>query len=750
MSITPFIRPIKVQGGTFYTCTSAQADLNFSLDQTKKKFRFSNFALLKIPELKQLTTDNNEDLINSNVSIPNKIQIDSTIGASRWYREDAGVTTPKIRNNVAFAESFQNYYYNLETILLKRNNFDVEQDRTVSERVFFKWLKEIGAMRFRQANDSEVVSPSENLGTRFVEENNTFDATGSPIYERVVKYIGNINVVNSIRNPQNSYTEVYIHLPTTHGHTRDVLFDSIVDSNYSPGMILPTKNTGGNVRALEGREIVDKNPSSLTNRGFFDSLRGFDRCWYFNEDTNQFEPYKKDEEINSDFKWWFDHFGSSNNSYYIEPSGFSNVINEVYAIGHTDEANPNDLGSVNSTKFIRNALDGISIEFNPDTYKKIKATPDIKSFGEYNESSYANNFSFNTVLVYYDIYDVDDPESVTTNLFGILFLDNVDEIAGTGLIPSIHKYKPNSVLQQNGNSYAFRLNVKFDVHAQEPAVEININDYNTFSLQLYLDALSGMKTMAEKTDAHIEIFKKLKEKVNYLKSMVFTQENYNELERRVEDVEKRIRDSEKVFLNNQNIINLINNNYKEITNIYKNESSVEMSYNIDVIKNGMGIDIDRSKKNAITINNSRQAFNISDKPIIRIDEDFSAQPEYYQYFHILKEFDNYIRIGDNIHQSPYIVDRDVNIYIDDSDISWKKGQKIRISFSYGLNMNNVNGSSNILIYTDAQDTLFTGFEYNLQASIITFDNFNEKNRFKPIIEIICIDPEKYHFITDIF
>ena len=138
------------------------------------------------------------------------MQLDSILGASRVYDS---LNLPNIQNNNVFAESFQNYYYNLETLLTSNDNYSIDEQRTVSERVFFKWLKEIGAIRFRVANDSEVVN---NIGVRYIEEDNSYDTSGNPIYDRVIKYIGDINIINSIKNPLNSFTEIYIY-PHSHG-----------------------------------------------------------------------------------------------------------------------------------------------------------------------------------------------------------------------------------------------------------------------------------------------------------------------------------------------------------------------------------------------------------------------------------------------------------------------------------------------------------------------------------------------------
>ena len=57
MSATPFIRPIQNQGGTFYTFSSAAEDLEFTFNTINKKFYFSKFACLNLPDIKRPESD---------------------------------------------------------------------------------------------------------------------------------------------------------------------------------------------------------------------------------------------------------------------------------------------------------------------------------------------------------------------------------------------------------------------------------------------------------------------------------------------------------------------------------------------------------------------------------------------------------------------------------------------------------------------------------------------------------------------
>jgi hypothetical protein len=259
-----------------------------------------------------------------------------------------------------------------------------------------------------------------------------------------------------------------------------------------------------------------------------------------------------------------------------------------------------------------------------------------------------------------------------------------------------------------------------------------------------------MKLMSSKMDEFVQSYKLLTTEVEDLKGLVYTDQSIDDLNTRLTALETKFTEAEAVFLNNENLVALINKNYDEISNIYKNYTSIIMSYNIDVIKQGSGIEVDRSNGAYLTLNNTKQSFSLSTKPIVKITDDFTLKPTLYSYNHVLAEFDNYLRINDGSYGTPYNADRDIVIYVDDSSVAWKKGQRMRISFSYGLNMNNTNGTFNFIIYSDTKDKLNTGYTYSAQVALATYDNFNAENKYKPIIEIICIDPATYQFVADIF
>jgi len=191
MAVTPLIKPVYDKKGIFYNFQSALEDINITLANSENAVRFSKFALLRIPE----------------IGTPNSLITDNKI---QFY---AAGESPLIEglnpnNNVNLAESFQNYALNLESLLLSKPTYKKNEKLTVSERVFWKWLKELGAIRFQDANALEKNSANlpidliNHTEYRFVEKPET-----NSTYNRVVKYIGDIDVVNTLSSIQNSYTD---------------------------------------------------------------------------------------------------------------------------------------------------------------------------------------------------------------------------------------------------------------------------------------------------------------------------------------------------------------------------------------------------------------------------------------------------------------------------------------------------------------------------------------------------------------
>lgn len=716
--VAPLIKPIRVQGGTFYTFSSASEDLGLSFNDSQKKFRFSKFALLNIPDIGNGTLG--ENLMNFSNS------------PGGYSSIDGGKTL-----NDYLAESFQNYCLNLETMISSSTGYNTNLDQTVSERVFFKWLKETGAIRFREAGVGSEQSSS-IYGTHFVEEDE------STTYSRVVKYIGDINILNTVKTNANAFSEVYIYIPTSQGNTPVVMFKTVDDANYGISQVFTnTPADPLNNEYIFGRTGSTVQPAGLSIQAFFDSdtnsysvLDPFGASadfYYFNPTSNSWEI-----QGNPGFSWWYAN--PIANSYFTEPGSFLDATNDKFKIESVNK----------TTEFLRSRLDGITMEFNTNVYAGISVGGEVTDFGTFNETAAAQSFDFNAVLVYYDLYDPSTGTVGATNLFGILFLDNVDLLStGGGYIPRLTKYKPNTFTGDNGNSYAFRINLKFDVNTQDTSIETSINDYNPYSLELYMDALNKMVESYDVMLQNNAAVTSLQSQVAQLETLVLTQTGITELQAQIDAINTTLENNNAIFSNNANLLSLIQQNYQEITNIYQNYTSVQMSYNIDLLNGGRGIFVDKSAPGLVSFVNTNQMFAIGTKPLVSITSDFTTNATSYSYIHKLINFTNYLKITDGSSNTPYVVDRDVIVYINDSNYAWEAGQTMRFSFKNGLDLSNTNGNFNFIVYTDSTDKLNTGFPYSAEAAYVTYLDFENKGN-SPIIEVVCIDPATFQFAVDIF
>jgi len=605
MAKTPYIRPIAVQGGTFYTFSSAAEDLSLTFNNSLKKFTFSKYALLKLPEFGTPVYGENTLQFNA---------IDTTfLDAAAG---DFILTNP---NNLSPSPeiSFQNYCLNLESTVISDTNYNQDLKRNVSERVFWKWVKELGGVRYRSANTNEVVaSLNQTLTTtkegypysdkRWVEEDTllTGNGTPNPRYERIVQYIGDIDVVNSVQNSENAYSEVYIHVPTGDGGTPYVLFKTVADENYYPDRTwthLPPDPT--DTEYLQGRDSASGlyGPNGLPKLAIFDQdVLGEPGV----SGTSATGPFTNN---------WYSPRDEAN-SYFTDPTFFdpSNYEIDKYVAA----SGPGGY----SVTYKRSNLDGVQIDFDPASYKAIQNYVGISTIEEWNGTPITTSFEFNAVLVYYDVYDPNNPTDSETNLYGILFLNDPEPVStNAAKLPTFKKFKPDPITKLNGNSYGFKINLKFDTDVESTGVEQAINDYSSFSLSIFMDAATVLQDAAKNLNDRTLQIANMQNEINYLKDLIINTDDSTEIKARLDVVEASLQANQALFDNTQDILSLIESNSDMIDNILQNQTSINMSYNLDLLKDGDGTSVDRSTPNILKVNVTQQDYNISNNSLFTIN-----------------------------------------------------------------------------------------------------------------------------------
>ena len=445
MTTTPLIQ--KIKGGTMITFQSAYEDMNLNITSaTDRKFKFSNFALLNLPAIAPST-------YLKNAITPDNIEGKAVQGSA------VGVN-PLDTDIIDFSETVQNYLLNLEALILSSDEYKRDEVRTVSQRVFFKWLKELGAIRFIKAPDS-----IRNNGNKFIEE------LDSDTYSRVVKYIGHIDMVGSNFASSSSSTELYLHVPSVNGSTPTVLFSSVSDKNYYPGMTIVKKSAG--IEYINGRDSETTGVrNGVSTQALYDS----------DVPEGVFKYSTKPEN-----KFWMGNRASVRTNAYYTDTNFS----DVSTIEITRVRNGK------STTFKRSNLDGIELDLDIKSYVSSLTNDAPQSFNDLNSSGNATSFEYNTVAIFYDIIDSKD-NILATNLYGFVILEDIVPTGiGISTIATTKKYKSSDVTGDQGNGIGIRINIKLsnDTRTITPVYEVSVNDYNTFSMELFENSIKEIITL---------------------------------------------------------------------------------------------------------------------------------------------------------------------------------------------------------------------------------------------------------------
>jgi len=695
MAVTPLIKPIQNKQGILYTFQSAQEDINLTIANSENAVRFSKFALLRIPEFgtpDSLATDNKFQFL---------AQGESTLLE--------GVNSDQ---NINLAQSFQSYALNMEALLISRDGYNREERLTVSERVFWKWLKESGSIRYRDANAVEKNSDALGTEKRFVEE-----WSPSSTYNKVVQYVGDIDVVNSIKSKENSYTEVYIHVPTNVGSTTHVLFKSVKDENYFPNMtVVNNAKSPLDIEYLSGRHYDETHPFGLSVKAYYD----LDDASV----VSNISPTYGGTPVPSN---WFDH--TINNAYYTdnESDEFNVARNEWIT----------KTSGISTIDYARTTLDGVSLDFDLDNYKLASENPEIKVFSQFNDYIANKNFQFNAILLYYDVYDPSNldengkPITFTTNLYGILFLDKIEQAGLEFEIPFITKYKPDPLNKTNGTSFSFKQNLKLDTSIENVLVEKSINDFSTFSMDLFLDVLTEFKKIQTRLNDKLLEMDQLTQDVTELKDLLVNTEDSREIGLRLDIMEKSLEENQAIFNNTGEMTRMIENVSDRVNDITDGNANIEISYNTDVLKAGLGVKLDKRTQNRVKIENVVQDYNISNNSVTNIFLN-NVIP--------LSTYANYVRHEDS--GNTIILIRDLEVFIDDSDIEWKKGQSFKLVIEDEL----IPDVYDIKIKTDALNRSNNGI-YGVTIGLLNDLDFTPSGN-KPIFEIVCINAETLEFKID--
>ncbi|MFW6377180.1 MAG: hypothetical protein ACOCZ5_00905 [bacterium] len=563
--ITPFIKRLRTNGGTIYTFSSSQEDIGLNINERNNIVKISHFALLDLPEINE-----------PNDISTNKMNLFAIPGAFDHEKESGTIKDGRS----LIAESFQNYALNLESLLLNREDYNPNLRRTVSERVFWKWLKETGAIRWTHDADDNWVEES------FID---------TSTYKPIVKYIGPVSAGNIKTDNFGTYNETYLLIPTSHGQT-NAYFYQYDDDNYKHGLVL-----GDLSENILGREDYTKpHPDILDYVAYYDFV---DSSSYVGSYNTYFKTYDADP---YEPGWWYSQYEDltlnfSDNAYIIDSSEYLVMGGETGSINYNCKLKYDD-GGGDVIEFLRSNIDALSLQLDLDELKDIYDDDTLTYDKIATEYSINDDFEFNAALIYYSVYNSTGETRLSTNLLGIYFLDapvgNSQDIGEDGIkIPSLEKIQ--STATGFGTSYQMRLNIKSgNIIDDTQAVFVD----KSTSDQVYPDDFTEVFNNLNES---VKILMQNQETINYISDQYADMtEKMDLISNNVENIQTDVEESQTQIVSE--LINAKNIDDGDSIGVYYGKTITNdiATFNFKRIKGAAGINVSEEEQGIITIDAS--------------------------------------------------------------------------------------------------------------------------------------------------
>jgi hypothetical protein len=511
---TPVIRP-RTQGGTFYTFGSALEDIGLNVNEGRNRVEMSHYILLNIPNF-----DKDRDGSIGNLHLRNNMD----------YSNNDLIN----QGDMMFAESFQDFVLNMETVVRNNAQYNFADPKTVSERVFWKWL-------FRDRPTSEFFTQDSSSGYYY--EN---DRTS------IAKAFGTISAGAQRTDDNGIYNETFVQIPSSYGYMR-VYFKQVFDENYTIKRYTgTTQNTiegfgdGSGLKTLsycrftwgtsDFPNVETAIRHSSSNKIFI--VKSINR--------NNGYVYASIDDTTTDigqsgtFSW---NDGSNHSSSY---TGF--LLESSNSVISTTEISSTPIFDASSNGYCQyivsnneNSLsDTFEAELDITKLRQIYGNPSLSyddiGMGKYSESKYTS-FSFNAILVYYSIYNSNKTKRLATNAYGVYILDNSIESDTDGVFffPSLNKLQTTPLRQ--GTSYSFRINIK---PTTAYSGDIHVEDNSTAAFEMsedFNDVIRNLSSALTILRTNTQVLYTIKKKDDQIEDMVSkTMERIDEIEANVNGI----------------------------------------------------------------------------------------------------------------------------------------------------------------------------------------------------------------------
>ena len=330
-------------------------------------------------------------------------------------------------------------------------------------------------------------------------------------YQRLVQYIGEINVVSQVHTATKDETEVTAYIPHQAGSTPTIMWETLTDTNYYPSLELPLlavqKQT--EIRGAENlTSPIRQNPSDYPGLYF----------GQFDDDTHVYKTSTGDR-----IRYSGDYFGIlRNNNVGLDADTYIERLSE----------------------FNSDFIDGLTMDFNLNHYLKMQITDQSVGFNfdEFNQISIdgqpPKDFEYNAILWYYEVPVNDGTGNVVNNLYGVTFLNNpsTDDDTNPDHISTYQKLVQTE--EHDGLSYVHVLNLSNSIDNDTSSLSFDpLTLNNTFGFDLYNNVMSNVAKLNESFINIINEFVRMNTELNDVKSIIYSQTDIDLIKSKLKNME---------------------------------------------------------------------------------------------------------------------------------------------------------------------------------------------------------------------
>ena len=397
---------------------------------------------------------------------------------------------------------------------------------------------------------------------------------------------------------------------------------------------------------------------------------------------------------------------------YVVTNSENPYIDSEYIIGtKEDDVDKEDKKAYydNDTTYIGDV--GHTIDFRDTSYDGGDGIDNMNAKSQ-------ENFSFNAILIYYDLLQktkTPGVKKVSTNLYGILFVSPIEN----NKLKSLPKIKEK--VYGGGNSFGFKIDLRVDTVGSSQDIDMSdITDNteivsHTAGLSLYERSLVQLQKCIDLFYTQKIELSKLSERVSAIENLVTGIDTVQALR---SDINRlyNIFDGN-LMVDTTSLLGLIDENSKKLDNIMNGGKDLKLQYDMDVLQPGRGIGMKKSLNKVIISSEDRYSINdVTNSGGGTVDEEHPITTS----GSTKKECNIQLRPGENF-AVIYIKDEGLCetqfcINIDDSEFNWEIGQSMRIYFSGDmLNFGDdgllvINPTSGVNIFVDEFDNGATFIE----------------------------------------